>query len=175
MPMKLNDIPKFERLNNISVSVYGVQEKVQESGELSGNIYPLKVTREERKNHVNLLFYSKGETQHYCLIRNFSRLVGSQYSKKGNELAYCRFCLHGFYGKEIKGECTRLENAKKMRDIHEKECFVHGEQLRVFPEEDNVEFRNIHKQLEAPFVVYADFEAILPECDNQCSSKDKTK
>ena len=53
------------------------------------------------------------EMNHFCRIKNFSRLIGVQYIKNGNEHAYCSYCLHGFKGKAVEGECTRLEDAKE--------------------------------------------------------------
>ena len=87
------------------------------------------------------------EVKHYCWIKHFSRLVRSQYTGAHGEHAYCRFCLHGFYGKAIPGQCTRLEDAKRRRDEHEKECFRHGGQKTSFPEEPFVEFKAIQKQV----------------------------
>ena len=40
----LKDIPKFERLNNVSVSVYAWGQE--------GFMYPLKVSKEVNKRHV---------------------------------------------------------------------------------------------------------------------------
>ena len=87
------------------------------------------------------------EVKHYCWIKHFSRFVSAQYSRNGHELAYCRFCLHGFIGVAIEGQCTRLEDAKRRRDEHEKECFRHGGQKTSFPEEPFVEFKAIQKQV----------------------------
>ena len=101
-----------------------------------------------------------------------SRLLAGQYSTNNGEMAYCRFCCHGFAGKCNPAQSTRLQDAKRCRDEHEKECFVHGGQLLVFPEEDYVEFKNYQKQVEEPFVVYADFESILQPME---SGTEKTK
>ena len=49
---------------------------------------------------------------------------------------------------------------------------MHCGQLLTFPEEDFVEFNSIHKQVEHPFVVYADFESILHPINEE---KQKTK
>ena len=101
-----------------------------------------------------------------------SRLLAGQYSKHYGELAYCCFCCHGFEGTYNQAQGTWLEDAKRRRDEHEKECFVHCGQLLTFPQEDYVEFESIHKQVEHPFVVYADFESILRPIDEE---KPKTK
>ena len=68
------------------------------------------------------------EVKHYCWVKHFSRLVSAQYAGAKIEHAYCRFCLHEFSGKAIPGQCTRLQDAKRRRDDHEKECFRHGAQ-----------------------------------------------
>ena len=167
MPMRVCDIVKFERNNNISISVYGVEEEFDPSvNGLTGYLYPIKVAKDVREKHVDLLMYSAGEKSHFCWIRNISRLIGGQYSSHGHELAYCRFCLHGFVGKVVKGKHTRLEDAKRRRDDHEKECYVHNGQNLVFPDFDYVEFCNIEKQVPAPFRIYADFETCLEDIKN---------
>ena len=176
MPMQLHDISKFERLNNCSVSVYGLEtEYLDVEEEWNNYIYPLRVARELKEKHVYMLLITDGEKSHYCWIRNLSRLIGNQYSKYGGELAYCRFCLHGYVGKAIKGQFTRLEDAKRRRDEHEPECFKHNGQLLIFPEEDYVEFKNVQKQVEAPFCVYADFESVLNGVDNSEDDDKHTK
>ena len=71
-PMALKDIPKFERLNNVSISVYAYQEGQE------GFICPLKVSKEVNEPHVNLLLIADDDTNHYCFIKDNGRLVGSQ-------------------------------------------------------------------------------------------------
>ena len=88
--MALKDIPKFERLNNVSVSIYAYQECQK------GFIYHLKVSKEVNERHVNLLIITDEDTNHYCFIKDISRLTGSQYSSANNKTYFCRFCLHGF-------------------------------------------------------------------------------
>ena len=82
MPMALKDVAKFERLNNISVSVYGYEKAKTDANGVKteeGFVYPLQVARELKEQHVNLLMISNDDgINHYCLIRNFSRLVRSQ-------------------------------------------------------------------------------------------------
>ena len=170
MPMKCTErnLAKFERRNDVSVSVYAWEEggsNENDEDDKPGFAYPLRVAREVKPRHANLLLIANDEKQHYCWIKNFSRLVGAQYTASKNEHAYCRFCLHGFYGVATAGQCTRLEDAKRRRDEHESECFVHGGQKTSFPSEPTLKFDSIEKQVEAPFVVYADFESLLEPMD----------
>ena len=98
MPMQLKDIARFERLNDVSISVYGWEEgkKNDDDEDVPGFAYTLRVAREVKPRHADLLLIGNNDTQHYCWINKFSRLVSAQYSVHDGELAYCRFCLHGF-------------------------------------------------------------------------------
>ena len=113
MPMALKDIPRFERMNNISVSVYGYNEGQEDEEKEKGFVYPLLVAQELKERHVNLLLISNENTSHYCLIKNFSHLVRSQVTSKKCAHFFCRFYIHGF---------TRQD----LLDAHEGECYVHG-------------------------------------------------
>ena len=91
--MTLKDIPKFEKVNNVSISVYGYQEGKEDQ---EGFVYPLKVSKEVNERHVNLFLIADDDTNHYCFIKNYGRLVGSQYSSAKSKTYFCRFCLHVF-------------------------------------------------------------------------------
>ena len=75
--MTLKDIPKFERLNNVSISGYAYQA----AGGQEGFIYPLKVSKEVNERHVNLLLIADddtnhyNDTNHYCFIKDFGKSV----------------------------------------------------------------------------------------------------
>ena len=171
-PMPLNKIPKFEEMNNVSVSVYGYDDEKE-------TVFPLRVSRKvstsEGKSlddaqlrcsrHVDLLMYANGEESHYALIKDFSRLLRSQVSKHRGAMHFCRFCLHGF-------------TKKSLLDAHISDCSKHEPQRTVLPEEMTVKFRGIKKQLTAPFVCYADFECTLdplsePEKQGACKMDEK--
>ena len=63
----------FEKLNpSISINVFSYEQEV----------YPLRITKKANDKTVNLLLISKGENRHYCWIKNVSRLLTSQISKK---------------------------------------------------------------------------------------------
>src|SRR5204862_1089701 len=66
-PVKISDIDRFERQNEISVNVFGYEGKKL--------IYPLRITKRMKKVHVNLLLLQRGRVTHYCLIHNFNRLL----------------------------------------------------------------------------------------------------
>ena len=118
--MALNDIPKFERLNIVSVSVYAWSQE--------GFIYPLKVSKEVNERHVNLFLIDDDDTNHYCFIKDFDKLVGSQYSSANHKTYFCRFCFHGFSSHSAtrgKAQHRRTnEDMEKRLKEHEERCFA---------------------------------------------------
>jgi len=140
MPMPLSSISHFEKMNNISVNVFGLEKK---------EVYPLKITESRYTRHVNLLLISNGDKRHYCLIKHLNRLLGSRTKHKAQTF-FCNYCLHG-YSSEV------------LLHKHLPDCKPHGPQKVTFPSKEEqqwIKFNSIHKQLKVPFVVYADFESI---------------
>ena len=141
MPMSLNKIPKFEKMNNISVNVFGYQ----------GEKYPLYISNQRFDRHVNLLLINQGSIQHFCTIKNLNQFLASENKHKGKTY-FCPYCLHGF--------CKETNLAE-----HKPNCTPHGPQKIKMPAEDEkyLKFTNIKHQLPCPFIVYADFECLLPK------------
>ncbi|KYM98256.1 hypothetical protein ALC62_11043 [Cyphomyrmex costatus] len=79
-PVKLKDISKFERSNNVSVNVYGIED---------GNILPLQLTDDKREKHVDLLYVQDGGTRHFVTIKHLSCLVSTQINKYGHKKYFC--------------------------------------------------------------------------------------
>ena len=69
---------------------------------------------------------------HYSAIKNFSRLIGRQYTKCHNAHYYCYCCLHGF--KRKKNEKERKDC--KLLQRHQKYCKTLNPQRTVFPNDD---------------------------------------
>ena len=147
-PVQLNQIIIFEKNNpQISINVFGFE----------GVVYPLRLSkRSEREQTINLLLISYGEKQHYCLIKNLSRLLSSQMSKHDHEKSFCLNCLNHF------------PNEEKLK-IHEEYC-LKNQAIRIeMPEEGSfISFIHHNRSIKVPFVVYADFEAFteeIPTCE----------
>lgn len=140
-PLKLNDIPLFEKNNeNISINVFTLEKK-----KIVG---PLYHTMKKKPNHVNLLYVEKNNTHHYCLIKNLSGLISKNYSKHGHKIYICDGCLNVFHKRD------KLENHSK------NDCkFVRA----TLPQTYNnfIEFSKHKNVLPVPFIIYCDFEAIL--------------
>ena len=76
-PVNLGDINKFENHNSsISVNVFGYEKLV----------YPLRISKHnyKRESTVNLLLISDDTKQHYCWIKDISKLLSLQTSKDGH-------------------------------------------------------------------------------------------
>ena len=92
-PIDIKDIGRFEHQNNISVNVYGCEDK---------KIFPLRITTAGvAKHHVNLLYIFAGEKSHYMLVKDLSKLVLRQYNNNKNKKYFCQYCLHGCTIEEV--------------------------------------------------------------------------
>ena len=175
-PVSVKQIALFEKRNRICLNVYGCDvskercqpfllQKSKFGAEAQTSIEtragytdeewdvlgaePLKLTTWRQ---VNLLLLEEGEKSHYCWIKSFSRFA-RQPSDRGNAARhFCHYCLHGF------------PSAAKLTDHLRCGCREITEARPVLPEpgsdEAFTEFRAPEKQHKAPFVIYADFEAL---------------
>jgi len=150
-PVTIDKIPKFEKQNGIAVNVFGFED---------GTLFPVHITEQRFDTHVDLLLYSQGQQNHYCLIRKLNRLLSDQSKYKGT-MFRCPYCLHGFVRKSL------LED-------HQTRCSKHGAQKIELPNDENMflSFKEIQKQLKAPFVIYADFESLTTKIHS--ASQDPT-
>ena len=73
-PVKVKDIQKFENNNPDlpGINVFSVND--------NNKIYPLRHNQKDCQKSIDLFLYSEDEKQHYSLIKNFTRLVRSQYT-----------------------------------------------------------------------------------------------
>jgi len=83
-PMTLDQIKKFENRNNIFINVYCIEKKEELS------ILPIRVTDRKLDKHVNLLYVQdNNDMGHFVWIKNLSRLVSSQISRKEHKKFFC--------------------------------------------------------------------------------------
>ena len=143
-PTPLNQIPKFERQNNLSINVFGYENET---------IFPLKVTENRdvpEERHVNLLMLPQaGEKWHYCAIRSMSRLTSGRSNHRSKNFV-CNYCLRPF--------ATRIGF-----DNHFDLCKQYKPQRVSMPSIDQSvrRFKNYRNSLPAPFTIYLDLEALL--------------
>ncbi len=106
------DIPKVEKLNDISINLFGFEK---------GNVFPIHITVERTEKHVNLLLISDGKKSQYCYIKNLDRFLSDQ-TKCSNRSYHCPYCLHEFY-------------KEKLVTDHIDHCKIHGPQKVEVPTE----------------------------------------
>ena len=146
-PMAVDKIGFFEKRNpGISVNVFG----------WNGSVFPLRIG-EEKEFHVDLLLLVENFKSHYCLVKNFSRLVSSQvaFSNK-RERFFCKRCLNSFISEESLGKHKVICGEFKEAEIKAPGGIC--------------SFVNYQKMMHVPVVGYADFESIL----KPTGEKDKT-
>ena len=150
-PMKLKHISKFEKLNPSlpGINVFSVNDNKK--------FYSLKMAEKDCQNTIDLFFYEEDGVSHYSLIKNFTRLVKSQITSSKNGSFYiCKKCFTHF---------TKYELLQK----HISYCSTNETvSVRMPPKNTMLCFKNYHKQLPIPFVVYADFECFTKPV-NTCS------
>ena len=136
--MKYNDYHKIEKQNQININVFGY----------SSFIYPIHISEEQFKDHLEILLIQKGEKSHYVLINNFNRLMYSFTNHKETKY-FCMRCLHCF-------------SSEFLLEKHSPDCFsLNGTQKIVMPKKGSkIYFKNYHRIQPVPFVIYADFEAL---------------
>ena len=143
-PVQLNTLDKFERQNpTISINVFGYEE----------SIYPLRVSKCNDREVVNLLLISDDEKRHYCLIKSMSRLLSTQTSKRNGAQYYCMRCLNPFHSQES-------------LDKHLEYCNAYDAVKTEMPGEGaTLSFKNYNRSMRVPFIVYADFESFIKPID----------
>ena len=139
--LNFQGIPKVEKLNNLAINVFGWDKGVTD--------FRLS-TQPEGMPRINLLLIEKAGKFHYTCIKDLNRLLRDQ-SKH-----FCEHCLHGY---------TRED----LLEAHRPDCRGIGQTaVRVeMPEKgkNKVFFQNHQKQLPAPFIIYADFEALITKVE----------
>ena len=138
-PVSIKDINVFEMNNEISVNVLSVEDN---------DVYICRKGRPTSRE-INLMLISENDKWHYTAIKSLSRLLTSMNTKHKCKQYFCNDCLQGF-------------TQELSRDGHYSYC-IDNETVRVeMPNKGlTVEFYNGQNQFKAPFMMYADFEAIL--------------
>ena len=137
LPMKLKNIPAFEKENSLSINVFGFEKKEPFPLYNSKNTDGVLPTRK-----IDLLLYNK----HYYLIKSLSKLIGTRGGKKKYRSHVCKKCL-----------CTFASQNKL--NAHTDICISNLQKLTV-PEEGTVkQFTNFAAQFRNEMVIYYDFES----------------
>ena len=132
-PVATKHYGKIEEQNSISINIFGYEDR---------QFYPIFVSKGSNEKVLNLLLTTEGEKKHYALIKDFNRMM---------------------YSKTKRRESLQCFSIEEVLSKHKTNCMViNREQAIRMPQKGNniLHFQNYHKQMPAPFVIYADFEAI---------------
>ena len=153
-PVSVKQYKKIEKQNSINVNVFGYEE---------GQPFPIHVSKEKFDSCLNLLLITEGEVKHYCLIKDFNKFMHNQTKHNGRK----HFCMY----------CLQCLSSKEHLEKHKVDCIeINGKQSIKMPEPGSkITFTNHHKQLPAPFVIYADFEAITEKVGEKAQQKSHTE
>ena len=137
-PVAAKHYGKIEEQNSININVFGYENE---------QFYPIHVSKHKNEKVLILLLITQGEKQHYVFIKDFNEMMYNK-TKHKERKHFCMYCLQCFSTDEI---LTK----------HKSNCMViNGKQAIRMPKEGSiVQFQNYHKQMPAPFVIYADFGA----------------
>ena len=104
---------------------------------------------------------SKGDKQHYCLIKDLNRFL-NRCEKRVHAGYFCRWCLHRFTREDL------LER-------HQPSCRDIGPQKVSFPEEGKkwLFFEKYEMKIRVPYAIYADFECTIRKISG--AEPDRTK
>ena len=141
-PVSLKDIDKFENQNpTISITVFGYEEK---------GVCPLRNSANtDREHNIILILIEEEGVNHYCLVKNVSRLLSSQVSNHKEKHHFCVRCLNAFW-------------THKSLNKHLEYCGKHEAVKINMPEKGTMlKFKNYHRGERVPFVIYADFESCI--------------
>ena len=91
-PVKIRDIHKNEKINSISISVFGSQNKEKRPIYVSKKCY--------KEKHDDPLFIGEEGRRHYVLIKDFNTFMFDHTLHRGRK-HFCRYCLEAFSTEEI--------------------------------------------------------------------------
>ena len=138
-PMKIKDIPTFERLNNLNINVF----------ELSANdntLSPKYFNKNYYDEQIDLILYEN----HYCLITNLHN-----FCRNNEHYTYLCRCLN------THGDQTKLEE-HLLRCIEQKVC-----NISYMQPSQKIKFIDWYMKIDPPMWIAADFECKnIPINDN---------
>ncbi|CAH2020611.1 unnamed protein product [Acanthoscelides obtectus] len=154
-PVALKSVSEFERLNNMSINVYGIEKEFIDGKSKYQVVGPLHYTAQKQPTHLNLLLIDDSE---------------GQLSLNTRVKHFCDGCLQYFASKDkleihIQNYCKHI--AVKLPQLE-----TRVDRLGNTVMDNVLKFEQHYKQLRLPFCVYADFECILAPIDNRSSASE---
>jgi hypothetical protein len=111
-PVTIKQYNKIEKQNEININVFGYEDKQP---------YPIYISKEKFKNHMNLLLITENEKHHYVLIKDFNKFMYHQTKHRDRK----HFCMH----------CLQCFSSEKVLLAHKENCInINGVQAVKMPE-----------------------------------------
>ena len=151
----MSDINKFEnRQSSISANVFGYENLV----------YPLGISKHnyKRESAVNILLISDNTKQHYCWIKDISKLLSLQKSKQGHVRHVCCRCLN------------TLNSENSLASHHDYCKSYEAFKIELSEEGSKISFKNHNRSMRVQFIVYEDFESFTPQLPTCQPNTDKS-
>ncbi len=149
-PTKVKDIHIWEKNNNININVFCYDNEAKK-------MYTIRIA--ELKDPLKTINLFLHDDNHYCVVKDLSKLVSSQLNKKDHGKDICLRCLNAF------GRLTKEEKKSRKRsllEIHKELCSDQKLQHSIYPKPgETTKFRNVKRLHDVPFAVYADFESFV--------------
>ena len=147
-PTPIDGIKRFEKNNNISINVFSADESLK--------VYPLRVSG--KTDPIRLFLW----INHYSVVKDMSKLVGSQISKNEHRKYICDRCLNAF-------------GSDKLLEKHLELCSNNDYQRHEYPKPGSTtKFENYERIQEFPITIYADFECYIRKLIAEEQSPDKS-
>ncbi len=116
------------------------------------------IVLDEETKFISLFLH---DDNHYCVVKNLSRLVSSQLSNHDHKKHFCLSCMNGF-------------GSNKILETHQEVCLKRKTQTEIYPNPgDTTKFKNYERLHEVPFAVYVDFESFVKPLETE--EKDSSK
>ena len=154
-PVIIDQISKFEKQNpGISVTVIGIDkaEHSRKGVKLPTTLLPLRVPDKKQEHHVVLLHWQREEQTHYAWVKNLNRLLSRTKSVK-NQTYFCERCFQGFVRPGLLAK-------------HSETCQHFPVQATMMVDQE-IKFTSGAKTEPTLFRVYADFECVLKDCEEE--------
>ena len=147
-PVPITGIDEFEENNNLAINVYGEREQT---------IVPLRISKSTGER-IHLFYYAG----HYSWVKSPSRLF-YKVTKHKTRKHFCDCCLQQFATPKALKEHNRI-------------CMGVEEvaQRIQMPMDKNLFYNDHRRQLQIPYVIYADFEALITK-ESKTSGKTEKK
>ena len=123
-PVQEKFFSKIEVQNNISINVFGYENKL---------VFPIYVSNKEYRDSIDLLLLIRDNKSHYVYIKGFNRFMFHK-TKNKNKKWFCKSCLQCF-------------SSEKVLIGHKKDCLSINGLQSVKVEEGIIEFENYFKCL----------------------------